>query len=139
MIKLLTQTPEQYISKFDSGELKTVFFLSPVTSQEMQIITDQTMTVKSKKKEDIEKDDAGAGVDIQFKTSLRFRMLCLFGIKGWENGEEEFRTIKRALHGMKEKNLIAEELLDRLPNDLIVELAGKIDEMSNLTKEDEKN
>jgi hypothetical protein len=64
--------------------------------------------------------------------------LLQFSIKGWENSDVKFSTIKEKFGG-KEFDIVPRDLIDRLPFSVISELSAKAVEVNGLSGEEIKN
>lgn len=113
----------------DTEETKTIFRISPLTSQELQVINDASTTTESN----------GVTVNLKVKTSLRNRLIVQLGLRGWENAGQEFKSEQRSILGMQKREVITEELLNALPIDYVNELGEKIQEISLSAGIDKKN
>ena len=70
-------------------------------------------------------------VETSINNSERFFQACIYGLKGWENLKDEsgndvvFKTVGRR-HGGQSYEAVDENLLKRLPFEVIAELANEI-------------
>ena len=72
------------------------------------------------------------------KTDIGFQ-ICQVGIKGWTNAKDLTFKTDKVKFGTYEIDMIPIELIARIPERFLAELAVKIQNMNNLTEEEEKN
>lgn len=130
MIRFIdTTTPIRYQLQLDQDDEKTTFLITPLTSQELQILNDATTTTETD----------GKSANFRVKISLRNRIAVQLGLRGWENAPKPFETEHRSILGLPKREMIKESLLNELPIDYVNELGEKIQEISVSTGLQQKN
>lgn len=127
-----------YISPLDTSEPKTVFKLGVIPTIIMAALRDQSRIVMV----DLLNMDGKTPV----KTNLGEMQLnyVRHGLKGWTNLKDSkgtiltFQTQKCNIAG-RDINVAADESLNALPEDLIQEIAAKINDLNSLSREEIKN
>lgn len=126
MIQFLEHTITRHTFSGDNSDVKTEFLISSVDSKEMQVVNDATLFVGGKE-------------PFSMKSSLRWRLLTMLGLRGWENGPEPFTTDDRSLLGLPKKTMITEEQLNKLPINIIAEIGTIVQQKSVFTGDQAKN
>lgn len=130
MLKFIdTVTPVRYTSPLDSEEGKTVFLITPLTSNDIQIINDATVTTETN----------GVTASAKIRQSLRNRLAVQMGLRGWENAGKEFESEQRSILGTGKRDVIKESLLNELPIDYINDIGEEIQRISLSTGAQQKN
>jgi hypothetical protein len=130
MLKFIdTTTAIRFVSSLDKDENKTTFLIAPLNSQEVQVINDATISIKS----------TGVSSLIDVKQTQRNRLFVQLGLRGIENSEREFVTQSKSILGLPKKDIVSDELLNAIPIDYVNELGEKIAEISLSTGIPEKN
>lgn len=133
---------EEYISKYeDDKENPTVWILGPLDEITKNALNDSATTFEV---------DPDQPETAKAKTIYHFNRkkldLVRLGLKGFrglissQTGKEvEYKTVATPRFGGGSKNVLSDEILKRIPGQVIDELAEKISEMSKLSEEEEKN
>jgi hypothetical protein len=130
MLKFIdTTTAVRFISSLDTADEKTTFLIAPLNSQEVQIVNDTTVIIKTN----------GTAASVDLKQTLRNRLFAQLGLRGWENAGKDFYTEHKSILGLKKKDIIADDLLNSIPIDYVNEIGEKIAELSLSSGIPEKN
>ena len=124
-----TTVTHNFTCPLDLDEIKTIYKLAPLNSQEVQLINDATITVKAH----------GQTATTDIRTTLRNRLFVLFGLRGWENSERNFETEPRSILGLQKREMIKEDLLNAIPIDFVNSIGERIAELSLSSGIDSKN
>jgi hypothetical protein len=121
MLKFIdTTTAIRFVSTLDTDENKTTFLITPLNSQEVQVINDATVSIKS----------TGTASLVDVKQTARNRYFAQLGLRGFENAGKEFVTEHKSILGLPKKDIIIDEILNAIPIDYVNELGEKIAELS---------
>jgi hypothetical protein len=130
----------EYVSRYDSGEKKTIFKLGVIDS-----IT--RAGIRDKRFEWTGAADSVAGLQPQMKSNIHKVNVeyVRYGLRGWENfvnerGEPvQFETESEVGPGGVVRTVVKESLLQLIPSHIIDELADEIARDNTLTEDDQKN
>jgi hypothetical protein len=112
---------QDFVSKFDSGEVKTTFKLGAIDSECKPVVM------------------ANEGQTLETMT-----MFVRFGLKGFENfqdsaGKEvKFRTEQKVYRG-RAFHVVADSIIKIIPTAVILELGMEIMKIGELTEQERKN
>ena len=126
--------PKQSVEKIDDGA--TVFVLGALDVHTMGRIYDSGSQMFS--------NGDQSGVDIKTFVNRTNIEAVKFGLKGWENFQDEngndipFKTVKRNVNG-RHYEVVADECLDHLSVQLSAELGQEIKALSEVTAAEAKN
>lgn len=138
-------TTKKHILSFDKGDPPTIFELGTLTSGDVGAIRDGATKITFKG--DVAEDqvaEEGRDFTTQVNTSKMNREAVRRGLRGWENlddgrgGVAPFKTITREID-RKQREVVPDDLLDRLPLAVITELGEKILEDNALTEDEAGN
>ena len=125
-----TTTTHQFTSPLDKDEVKTIYNIAPLNSQEVQVVNDVTFSIGNSN---------GSGGSIQLKQSLRNRLVVQLGLRGWENSDRKFETEHKSILGLPKKDVITDDLLNAMPIDYVNSIGERIAELSLSTGISSKN
>ena len=133
----LTET-QDYVSKYDTGDNKTVWKLGALDSRIKKIIEDVAWEYEANPNSP---GDAKAKASFNIgKTELEF---VQFGLKGFENflgkGRQIYYDTEVKNMNGKAYHVLKSDILGLIPGDVIKELADKIKEINNVSEEERKN
>jgi hypothetical protein len=119
-----TNLSQDYISKYDKGEQKTIWKIAVLSAHAFahigSKITDQTKAVEG------------------------MLEVVKFGLRGFENFKDkdgkdvQFTTETKELYS-RTYNLVSNNIINIIPIDIIIELGGRILEITKLTEQEIKN
>jgi hypothetical protein len=115
---------KDYISKFDTGEIKTVWKLGVLSAYAFAYV--------------------GSKISDPSKSIEGMIEVVRFGLLGFDNFKDSkgamipFATQVKSI-GQRNFNIVKDDIINIMPIDLVIELGGKILEMTKLSEEAEKN
>ncbi len=129
---------QDYISKYDTGESKTIWKLGALDSRIKKTIEDVAWEYEANPNAP---GDAKAKASFNIgKTELEF---VQFGLKGFENfqnkGKQVYHATDTKIVSGKTYHVLKDDILRIIPGDVIRELADKIKEINNVGEEERKN
>lgn len=132
------QETQDYVSKFDNGEPKTVWKLGVLDSRIKKTIEDVAWEYSANPNAP---GDAKATASFNIgKTELEF---VQFGLKGFEHfmttGRQVYHETEVKNVNGKSYHVLKEDILRIIPGNIIKELADKIKEINNVSEEERKN
>ncbi len=127
-----------YISKYDSGESKTVWKLGALDSRIKKQIEDVAWEYEANPNAP---GDATAKASFNIgKTELE---LVQFGLKGFENFQDNGRLVYYDTEvktiGSRAYHVLKGDILGKIPGNVIKELSEEIKRINNVSEEERKN
>lgn len=138
----LTRT-KRFISQYDDASEEgkaTVWLLGTLSSRDVGRIRDSVTSIKLNTAEGSDPNEVETHIE---RTKMNFEAVRV-GLKGWENfigpdgNSIPFKTIKRDVGGTR-RDVVADELLDMIPLDVVNELADEILQGNLLSEEEAGN
>lgn len=106
---------KEYTSKYDTGDPKTIWKLSVLSAREFALISEKI-------------SDQAKAIDGMIE-------VVRYGLKGVEN----FADNNGKIIALEQGKLVPESVLNIIPVDVIIELGGKILELTKLSEQEIKN
>jgi len=119
-----TSLSQDYVSKYDSGETKTIWKLGVLSAHAFSYVSSKIV-------------DPSKSIDGMIE-------VVRFGLRGFDNFKDAkgnlvpFETQIKGI-GSHNYDIVKDKIIEIMPIDLIIELGGKILEMTKLTDEEIKN
>ena len=119
-----TSLSKDYISKFDTGEAKTTWKLGVLSAYAFAYvgskISDPTQSINGM-------------IEV-----VRFGLLGFDNFKDAKGNNVEFTTQRKELHS-RSFSIVSDNIINIIPVDIIIELGGRILEMTKLSEQEIKN
>jgi len=137
LVGLTIDGTREYTSKLDAGESPTVWVLGTLSGRQRMLVKDSSMGFQPDSK-------AESGMSLSFHGYTTAYETVRLGLRGCRNfvdtkGEEiPFQTTKENVGGVQTQ-VVTKAFMDRIPSEVVTELAGEINQDNALNTEQRGN